>query len=314
MPTDPGSGPINPYEDPDIPTPESPWGTAPTYTQTPIPPPSLGSGQQGAFDSMFMLLEQYGLGSLAGVLKKLLLDGVSDQASLMLSLQNTKEWKQRFWGNEMLRKNGLGVLSPAEYLAVERSYAQVLKNYGLPEGFYDDPKDFAKWIGNSVSANELQQRAQMYSDITKREDPAIVAQLQKMGMTEGGLLAHFMDPKRAAPLLQKRYQKVLLGAAAQRQGLDVGGKYLGHLADMGVTEQQAVQGYGLISENLEQGHRLGQIYGEKYGQRDMEQEIFENSGTASKKRKRLASQERATFSGSSGVGQGSLTRDNSGSY
>lgn len=274
----------------------------------------LFGANQGAFDTMMLLLEQYGLGSLAGTLQQLILDGITDQASLMLALQQTPEWKQRFAGNEMLAQNGVPVLSVAEYLAVERSYAQIMKNYGLPEGFYDDPADFAKWIGNSVSASELQGRVTMYADLAKREDPAIIDQLKSMGMSEGDILAHLMDPERAMPLLQKKYQTTLIGAAARRQGVVGQNDYLGHLADIGVTEQQAIQGYGVIGENLGDVDKLGDIYGEDYTQRDFETEVFEQDGKSAKKRKRLASRERATFSGSSGVSQGSLIRDTSGSY
>lgn len=269
---------------------------------------------QGAFDTMMLLLEQYGLGSLAGVLQGLILDGITDQASLMLALQQTQEWKDRFAGNEMLAQNGVPVLSVAEYLAVERSYAQILKNHGLPAGFYDDPADFAKWIGNSVSANELNQRATMYSDLAKREDPAIIEQLKSMGLSEGDILAHLMDPSRAMPLLQKKYQTTLIGAAARRQGVVGDNEYLGHLSDIGVTEQQAIQGYGVIGENLSTLDTLGDIHGEDYDQRDFESEVFEQDGQSAKKRKKLASRERAAFSGESGIGQGSLTRRTGGSY
>lgn len=280
-----------------------------------VTPPPPTEFDQGAFDAMMVMLQQYGLESLGSILKNLILDGVTDQASLVLALQQTQEWKTRFAGNEMLAANGLPMLSVAEYLAVERSYAQILKNYGLPKGFFDDPSDFAKWIGNSVSANELQQRAQTYADIARREtDPAIRDQLVSMGLSEGDIMAYTMDPSRAMPLIQKKWETAKIGGAARRNGVVSDNEYLGHLTDLGVTEQQAMQGYGIIGENLGTLDTLGDIYGEEYGLRDFETEVFEQNGQSAKKRKRLASRERANFSGSSGVGQGSLTRDTSGSY
>ncbi|MGZ6788334.1 MAG: hypothetical protein ACXVGQ_00115 [Mycobacteriaceae bacterium] len=282
------------------------------------PPSTADPGNmfnQSAYDAMMLLLDQYGLGDLAGTLKDLIKNGITDSASIQLALQQTDAWKKRFAGNEILRKKGLPVLSVGEYLSVERSYAQILNNYGLPKGFYDGPEDFAKFIGNSVSANELQQRAQIYSDISKRDtDPAVLAQLKALGLSEGDILAHTMDPTRAMPLLQRKYQQVILGAAARRAGSETDNKYLGHLADIGVSEQQAAQGYGTIAENLATMQTLGNVYHDKYTQRDFENEVFDQSGTAANKRKRLASQERASFSGSSGVGQGSLVKRTGGSY
>lgn len=270
--------------------------------------------QEGAFALMRQMLETYGLGSLNHVLRKLILDGMTEPAQVTLALQETNEWKTRFAGNEALKQKGLPVLSVAEYLATEQSYAQALKQYGLPQGFYDDPQDFAKWIGNAVSPNELVQRAQMYSDIVKREDPAVKEQLKSMGFNEGDILAFVMDPTRAQPLIQQKYQTTLLGAAARRAGVVADNGYLQHLSDIGVTEQVAAQGYGLISENISSLSTLAQIYGVDYDQADFEQEVFEQDGQATRKRKRLASQERAAFSGSSGATRGSLSQNTAGQF
>lgn len=279
---------------------------------TPDTPDPWTSTQQSAFDLMADILNQYNLGSLTNALKGFILDGITDQATLQLRLQDTNEWKTRFAGNEMLRQKGVPVLSVAEYLSVERSYAQVLKNYGLPQGFYDEPSDFAQWIGNNVSANELNQRAQAYADLAHREDESTKAQLRAMGLSDGDLIAFMMDPTRAQPLVQQKYQTALIGSAARRTGLDASGAE--GLAQLGINEQQAVQGYGIISEGLATGERLGNIYGEDFSQSDFESEVFKGDGRAAGKRKRLASQERANFSGNSGVVSGSLQNNSGGSY
>ena len=282
-----------------------PWGGATGgMTQT----------QQSAFDLMMSMLNEYNLGTLADVLKGLIIGGDTDPNLLQLKLQDTQEWKVRFAGNESLKQAGLPVLSVGEYLATERSYAQVMKNYGLPQGFYDDPSDFAKWIGGSVSPNELQQRAQSYADIANREDPAVTAQLASMGMSQGDILAYIMDPSRAMPLVQKKYQTTLLGSAARRAGVTADNGYLGHLTELGITEQQAAQGYGMIGEGLGTMKELGSIYGEDFNQSDFEGAVFEQNAAATQKQKRLASRERAAFQGSAGVGQGSLSRSSGGSY
>jgi hypothetical protein len=270
--------------------------------------------QQSAYAYMAQLLNQYGLGSLTGALQNLINGGTLDEASITLALQETPEWKTRFAGNEQLRAAGLPVLSVGEYLATERQYAQIMKNYGLPEGFYDDPSDFAGFMGKSVSANELNQRMTAWSDLAHRQDPAIKEQLRGMGIADGDLTAYMMDPTRAMPLIQQKYQQALVGAAARRNGLNSNNDRTQHLVELGITEQQAIQGYGLIAENLTDSQRTGSIYGEDISQADMEAEVFEQDGAATKKRKRLASRERAAFSGSSGVGQGSLTRGSGGSY
>ncbi len=286
-------------------------GTPDQTTQTPTGPTQE---QQSAFAYMSQLLDQYGLGSLSGARQNLINAGTLDEASITLALQGTTEWKTRFSGNEKLRAAGLPVLSVGEYLATERQYAQIMKNYGLPTGFYDDPSDFSGFIGNSVSANELNQRVTAWSDLANRQDPAIKDQLRSMGIADGDLTAYMMDPTRAMPLIQQKYQQALVGSAARRNGLQSDNARTQRLVELGITEQQAIQGFGLIGEGLADAQRTGSIYGEDISQADMEAEVFEQDGAATKKRKRLASRERAAFSGSSGVGRGSLTRGTGGSY
>lgn len=273
-----------------------------------LPPPDMD-----AYAILFQKFKDYGLEGLAPVIKDMLIKG-SSAAEVEMELQETHEWKQRFAGNEKLRQKGLPVLSVSEYLAVEQSYAQIMKNYGLPEGFYDDPEDFAGFIGKSVSPGEIESRVSSYADIARREDPAIREQLQAMGFSEGDLLAWMMDPDRANPLLQRKAEAIKLGGAARRTGTVASNNYLEKLAGMGVTEQQAQEGYSVISESLADVQRLGDIYGTDFSQRDFEEEVFEGSGESARKRKRLASQERAAFSGDSGVGRGSLTRSDAGSF
>lgn len=281
------------------------------------PPPSGGggmtSGQQSAFDQMRLLLGQFGLDSLFPFLKDLILGGVTDAASLQLALQDRPEWKARFAGNEMLKARGLGVLSPAEYLQMEKSYSQVMRNFGLPRGFYDSPDDFAKWIGNNVSVNELEQRVTAYADLASREDPQLVEQLRSMGLGGGDLLAYLMDPDRALPVIQKLYKTALIGGAARRAGYTpTSNEALSRLAAEGVSEDQASQGFGLIAGSLADASTLGGVYGDTLTNDDLEREVFENNAAAGKKRKRLASAERAAFGGS--AGNSGLGRSTSGSY
>lgn len=293
------------------PNPRNPQYTppAPPAPAAPAAPSGPTAAQQSAFQTLDTLLAEYGLTNLSGFARNLILSGTTDTATIMLQLQSTNEWKQRFSGNEMLRQQGLGVLSPAEYLSLERSYGQIMRNYGLPEGFYDDPSDFAKWIGNNVSAAEIQQRVSMYADqVNRTTSPEVQAQLQSMGWTSGDLLAAAMDPGRAMPLLQQRWDTIKLGAASRRAGYVANNDYLSGLAARGVTEEQASQGFGLVAQNLRAAQQLG-LSGE-----ELQAEIFDNDAGAANKRKRLASQERAQFGGSSGVAGGSLTRDTSGSY
>lgn len=270
--------------------------------------------QTSAYAQLEDVLQQAGLTSLNGTLKNLIQGGQTDSSVLNLALQDTSEWKQRFAGNEQLKAKGLDVLSVSEYLAQEKAYAQVLSTAGLPAGFYDSRQDFANFIGNNVSASELQSRVKDYTDLAQREDKGTLDQLAAMGMSHGDLAAFMMDPTKAAPLIQQKYNQVLIGAAANNAGVSASQADIATLAAQGVSEQQAVQGFGQIGQTLPTAQRLGDIYGTSYGFGDAEAEVFNNNAQATAKRTLLASQERAAFGGSGGVTSGSIRRDDTGQY
>lgn len=102
---------------------------------------NLDPAQMDAYSLIKALLDQADLGSLADDLYGFIQQGYSAD-TITLLLQETSEWKRRFAGNEERKRRGLPVLTPAEYLAVESSYRQVMRTFGLPQGFYDEYSDF----------------------------------------------------------------------------------------------------------------------------------------------------------------------------
>jgi hypothetical protein len=160
-----------------------------------------------------------GLGALAKDLRNLILRGDTSPDTLSLALSQTDAYKKRFAGNELRRKAGLPELNPAEYIAVEEQYTNVLKAYGLPAGFYDKHEDFTKMIGGDLSPDELRQRAQVAHD-QYIAAPAYVKSLwsQYFG-TKGDALAAILDPDTATATIAARSQQVGIGGAAAQQGL-----------------------------------------------------------------------------------------------
>lgn len=281
----------------------------PSYAPAPAPvtpaaAPGMTAEQQSAYDLLKNMFTAYGLpadGDILDVLKKAAIAG--DSADLVqVQLQGTESWKKRFAGNEVRRKAGLNVLSVSEYLAQENQYATVMRNAGVPVGFYDDNSDFANFIGASISPAEIQERVNLAMDIVNREDPNVMNELAKRGMSVGQVVAHALDPERAAPLIKRDLNSTLIGAAAARAGISTGVSYADSLAARGIQEREAQQGFGQVATISQSSSKLGNIYGVDYSQDDALAEVFDNSTDATKKRERLTSQERANFGGSSNYG------------
>lgn len=263
--------------------------------------PGLDPTSRNAFEAVQSLLSQYGLGDLAQNLLTYAQQGYDSQTSYYL-LQQTPDWKARFQGNEIRRQNGMGELDPATYLDLENQYAQTLKQFGVPQGMFGRA-DFAQWIGGDVSPSEINGRVQMAADAVTNSDPFFKDSLAALGVDTGHLTAYYLDQNRAMPFLQRQFQASQIGAEALRQHLGMDPNTALALASMGVTQDQAKQGYAQIGAELPTMQKLAQITpGANFTQQTAEQQVLEGSAAAQQQAFKLTNTEEARFAGAGGVG------------
>lgn len=284
-------------------------------SNTPPPPAAI---KNSAYDLLQAEFNRYGLGSLVSDLKGLITNDTS-AGELTLLLRQTDAYKKRFAANTERIAKGLTALDEASYLAKEDAYQNIMRNYGLPESYWKKDalgtqEGFNKLIANDVSSVELEDRISTAQSRVLNANPQVKEALKKFypGITDGDILAYSLDPQKALTDIKRKVTAAEIGGAALGQGLATSQLGAEGLANYGVTKQQAEQGYGQIAEFLPTAQKLASIYGEQpYTQQQAEQEIFNmsNSAEAAKKRKKLSAQEQATFSGSSGISSGALSRD-----
>lgn len=279
----------------------------------------LEGANRDAFAALSTLFAGYGLGSLAPKIYEYAKQGYGADVISML-LQTTDEYKQRFAGNQARVKAGLPVLSPAEYLATEQSYRQILQDAGLPKGFYDSPTDFTNWISGDVSPTEIKGRVDLAVANTMQANNNTVRALQDLyGVDKSMITAYFLDPKRALPLLQKQSQAAQFGAEALKRGLTLDKQDLEDFVTAGLSLSSVSSGFQAVAEALPNIQAIAARYGESFSQRELEKDLIEGNVTGNQadarflteaptnKRKRLASQERALFSGYGGATPGGLS-------
>lgn len=267
----------------------------------------LAGAERDAFSAVSSLFRSYGLETLAGKIFEYVKNGYSAD-TISILLQDTKEYKERFIGNEARRKAGLPVLSPAEYLSVESSYQQIMRAAGMPQGFWDSNKDFADLIGKNVSPTELQNRVDLATQANTLASDYVKKALKQIGLSDSEMVSYWLDEDRSLPTIQKAMATAQIGAEALRQGLSFDTGYAQGLAQAGITADQARQGYSAIAQEIQSLSALGSIYGEQWDQRESERAMFEGAAGALQKKKRLASQERAQFGGAAGAARGGLAQ------
>jgi len=262
----------------------------------------LTGSNRDAFLALKSLFDSYGLGSLADKIYNYVKNGESAD-TISIQLQDTKEYKERFAGNEARKANGLPVLSPADYLATETSYKQIMAAAGMPSGFYDQNSDFNNWIGKNISPSEIQQRVDMATQATVLANPDYRKALNQMGIDDAHLTAYFLDTSRAMPYLQKAAATAQIGAEALRNNIQFDQAYAEQLATMGISADQARQGFQQVAGELDTMNALGSIYGENWNLKQSEAATFGTEGgtAAQAKQRRLLSAERGAFGGREGA-------------
>ena len=287
--------------------------------------PSLES--QGAARSAYALLlsefTRYGLEALVTPLQDLIKQGISGP-EFQIALRNTDAYQKRFAANTDRIKKGLTALSPAEYLALEDGYQNLMRNYGLPASFY--AKDslgtqagFNKLIANDVSAVELEDRIVTAQKRVLDAAPEVMTALKRFypDIKNGEILAYTLDPEKGLADIKRKITAAEIGGAALAAGLDTSLTDAEYLRRYGVTAETARAGFGTIGGGLERGRQLASIYQQPdYTQAVAEEEVFNLPGQteSQQKRKKIIGLEKATFGGQTGITSGALSRDRAGSY
>ena len=275
--------------------------------------------RQSAYDLLFQQFNQYGLGALVEPLKGLITSGASP-AEFTIKLRESDAYKKRFAANQARIQKGLTAISEAEYLGLEDQYQNIMRNYGLPESYYargemGTQEGFNKFIGNDVSAAELEDRIMTAQNRVINANPEVLASLKAFypDINNADILAYTLDPTKGLDAIKRKVTAAEIGGSAMQAGLGISGTRAEELGAAGVTKQQAQQGFQTVAEVAPRGGQLAEIYKQSpYTQTTAEAEVFGLAGSteAAKQRKKLTSLETAAFSGSAGAG--AIARDRAG--
>ena len=289
------------------------------------------ASRKSAYDLLAEEFNRYGLGGLVEDIKGLVQQNVSP-SEFTIRLRQTDAYKKRFAANAQRIAKGLAAVSESEYIALEDQYQNIMRQYGLPDTYYTRgdmgrQEGFEKFIGNDISAVELEDRIQTAQNRVINANPEVAAALKSFypDITNGDILAYTLDPKNAIKSIQRKVTAAEIQGAAAAQGLnkitaDMTPEQIAayearanQLAAAGVDKAAAQQGFETVAQVAPRGGQLAEFYKESpYTQATAEQEIFNLAGSAeaAQKRKKLTALETAKFSGQAGLG--ALARDRAG--
>jgi len=221
--------------------------------------------------------------------------------------------------NQKRKEQGLALIAEPSmdtYVKLERSYREALD--GLPEELYGTPDDIATFIFEDVSPDEVMERVTLARDyINYSVNPYVKEELRSIyGMTDDEMVTYVLDPERSEQYLKTQYDTRLkqanVGGAADSQGINLSSEQRDLIAGneiYGNSFGNSATQFATIAEEKDDYAKLGELSGINTNTGELVSDKFNLPGNeqAVKKKKRLASAERARFGGRSGVGSNALS-------
>ncbi len=256
------------------------YNTTATQSVTQAAPPGAPAPDLGAQENQLRTqLRAVGLEGLFDDAWKYYKGAGGGDAGVTLDyLRTTDQYQQLFPGLKEMAQRG-EAWNEGQWMHYYNAAQEQASKYGLPSGFLDRD-DIGKLLVNRVSADELSQRIDLAGQAVHRADPMIVQKMRDFGLSDGDLTAFFLDPDKATPFVEKKAQYVRAGIGAAAQRTDFGSIDYGTASDlekMGVTEAQAIQGFGqlagqhalfsntaedtMIGEDITQAEQIGAQFG-----------------------------------------------------
>lgn len=273
-----------------------------------------------AFDMYADYLTQLGFskGTSRSVLNRLVGSGepLTDW-SVTKGIRETSEWQSKFGGVMNGReKNNLTFMTEGQIMASRDAYKQVFRMYGINEKFWGQD-DLDNFLVNNVSVEEVGERVELADKVANNQDPATLKALKDYyGIGKKDVVGYFLNEKKGITALGQQAQAAMLGGEAKRAGFDgIGKQFSERLVDIGKTQEEVRSAYQNVAETKAGWKQLAAVSGETLTNKQLVKDELnlDKNDKVGRKKRTLASQERARFGGSNG-GDKQMGKSTSGDY
>lgn len=264
------------------------------------------------------ILNQYGMGSLASQVERLVGDWGRNLEVIAEQLRKTPEYRTRFKGLVQLQEKGIAdVNNEADYLNLESNYRAVFREAGLRDflgqsGSQAEYDAIANIVGDySLSVNEVRARvmdAQRVAAETPQEVRDALQRFYNVGAQD--LVAYSLDPQRTMTRINELANAAILGGYAERAGLNIGVGAAERVAGLAGSQDINIERItGDLSQAREVRDATSRLAEIERGILTDEEVVEAGAGTspgAGQRIRTLQSRERARFGGTAGVASRAL--------
>lgn len=228
------------------------------------------------FAALATFMESIGMSSLfsyqngqpSGWLWSQVQDGITDPDALLISLQQTDEFKQRFpviAEQQLQAAQGkyVGyVMTPKDVLNYEQAVSEAMRSAGLPVTFYDEPSDFVELMRTGVPYTDVIDRIEIAFD-TIADAPSEVRNMFEdyfgVGQGDAALAAYVLDPDMLTTRLERERNAAFAGAVGARYDLQLSREQAMDIAEVTGSAEAAQEGVEMLGQRQALfGERIGE--------------------------------------------------------
>lgn len=271
------------------------------------------SGSSGP--NVSSLLRQFGLDELIPMVDTWVRQGMSwaeiEGQLLDASTPAGKVVDRLYPEIRLRREKNLTPVSIADIQGYRTNARELMRASGVPEGFFDDDADFTNFIVNDVGLIELRDRVQEFEMYGEQLSSANAGELEAFERMYGvrptafEVAALALNPDKALPAIQRQFRSVGLDVQAGRAGFgDLSRTEAERLADVGVSADQANQGFSTLAASRELFDPLPGLAEDAIGRQEQLGAAFEGNANARRRIERRAQGRVARFQGGGGFASG----------
>jgi hypothetical protein len=237
------------------------------------------------------------------------------KSQMYLELQKTPAWKERFPGMAGLAAAGKAV-DAGQYISMEKGFLQTLDYYGIDKKLFGTTAELGKQIGNLVSPKAFEDRVALAAQDVEA-NPDVLAQLNLyFGVDKSAAITYLLNPEIGIDIIKRQARAAEIGAKAAKSAFDFGqtkegfGVAESFINAAGTMDLQALdvafqQARGLANTQSS----IAATEGADYNDLQAVSAILGKDQAAILDSQRRAARSVAKFSGSSGLGSGSLKQE-----
>lgn len=238
-------------------------------------------------------------------------------SQMYLELQKTDAWKERFPGMAALSAAGKAI-DAGTYISQEKSMLQTLDYYGIDKNIFGTTQELGKQIANLVSPKRFETVVALAAQDVE-QNPDVLAGLNLYyGVDKSAAISYLLNPTIGLDLIQRQARAAEIGAKAAKSNFAFGMTKEGSGVAESFINAAGTMDLQALDVTFQQARGLSDVQssiaateGASYNDLSAVSAILGKDQTAILDSQRRAARSVAKFSGSSGLGSGSLAKSSS---